>query len=76
MISLNCTKTELIYFCKQRSANPTTVHPRLSEQAELNLGKVRSDKPKIWIIEDGILSLIVSPSSILIPKPMSISSAR
>ena len=24
MISLNCTKTELIYFRKKRSANPTT----------------------------------------------------
>ena len=44
-----------------------TVHPRLSEQAELNLGKVRLDKPEIRIIEDGILSLIVSPSSILTP---------
>ena len=31
------------------------MHPRLSEQAELNLKTGRSDMAKIWIIEDDLL---------------------
>ena len=38
-----------------------TVHPRLSEQAELNLKTGHSDMPKIRIIEDGLLTLFHIP---------------
>ena len=38
-----------------------TVHPRLSEQPELNLKSGRSDIPKIPIIEDGLFTLFHAP---------------
>ena len=38
-----------------------TVHPQLSEQAELNLKFGHSDIPKIRIIEDGLLTLFHAP---------------
>ena len=40
---------------------PTTVHPRLSEQAELNLKTGHMDMPKVWIIEDDLLRSFPCP---------------
>ena len=38
-----------------------TVHPQLSEQADLNLKMGHSDMPKIRIIEDDLLTLLHTP---------------
>ena len=43
---------KLFYFVVVLYLVRDTVHPRLSEQAELNLKTGRSDIPKIRIIED------------------------